>query len=328
MLLVRLVELEAHLQVLDQVPRVLIPEGLDLVAVEDTRFAIRDHLIRDLSEQERHPFGSVVIPRDGVDHLQRVEEGGQRVDDVGRRACVQRLDELLQCGQVLNIVLSLVERLCDRDVDLLPPAKGVEDRLPALRHERALALVPRDGVQCAEDRFALLSLQLLRDRSDLLYAPAPILELHAWPRLATIALLVEIFLEECLDVSAPNLEHAAVLLHSLGRVLGRLVAPAGVRGRLREVHLCQHDAAAQGADGLGQLCGERFETPQELRPLLLVAFPPRDATVTLRPCNDGEEDLGERVGEASQQVLFHLAEDQVVVRVDVVPDSPIRRSIP
>ena len=40
---------------------------------------------------------------------------------IGSATCVQGLEKLLQSGEVLHVVLRLIEVLRDRDVDLLPP---------------------------------------------------------------------------------------------------------------------------------------------------------------------------------------------------------------
>ena len=117
LLLVRHVDLENDLEVLDQLGLVLVP---DLSLRQDEGLGVGDHLVGDLAEQIGHPLHGVVIPRDRVHHLDVVHQGGQRLDDVVGCSLVQRLQALLQGVKVLDVVLSLVRGVRDLDVDGLP----------------------------------------------------------------------------------------------------------------------------------------------------------------------------------------------------------------
>mmetsp|Transcript_39915 Transcript_39915/g.120574 ORF Transcript_39915/g.120574 Transcript_39915/m.120574 type:complete len:330 (+) Transcript_39915:10859-11848(+) len=274
LLLVRLVQLDAGLQILDQGQGVLAPQRVRLFALQDALFAVRDHLVRDLREQVRHALGRVVIPRDRVDHLDGIHQRREGVDDRRRGADVQRLDELLQRREVLHVVLGLVESLRDLDVDLLPPAQRVEDCLAGLVRRDVLA-DPGDGLEQAEHHLPLLGPQLLRYRRDLLQPVAPELQLRAGPRVAGLLLLaLQRLLEVLLNLPAPILEQFLVFLHQLGVVLGDVVVRQRPQVDVRRLRAFQVDAAAQGLDALGQVCREAVEIGAELGGLLAVARGP------------------------------------------------------
>ncbi len=86
-----------------------------------------------------------------MNHLDGVHEGIQVVNDRRGSARVERFDELLQRRQVLDVVLALVEGLCDGDVDLLPSSQRVEDCLPRFRSDFVVDL-PEEGEEEGEGR--------------------------------------------------------------------------------------------------------------------------------------------------------------------------------
>lgn len=49
---------------------------LDAAEIDDVILAIEDHLVGDLLEEARHALVGVVVSSDGVDHLDRVHQGG------------------------------------------------------------------------------------------------------------------------------------------------------------------------------------------------------------------------------------------------------------
>mmetsp|Transcript_29962 Transcript_29962/g.85653 ORF Transcript_29962/g.85653 Transcript_29962/m.85653 type:complete len:253 (-) Transcript_29962:15-773(-) len=250
LLLVSLVQLQAGLQVLDQLQGAFLPQALWLVPIQHALLAVRDHLLRNLREQVGHPLGSVVIPGDCVDHLDRVHERGERVDNCGGRTRVQRVDELLQRREVLDVVLGLVVRLGDGDVDLLPPPERVEDRLPRLgRHVLA---APGAHLQHVDHRLPLLGSELFGDGGYLLQPGPPEVELRARARVAGLLLLaLERLLEVVLDLAAPVLHEGLAPPHQLRVLLGSV---AGHRPAL-DLQFCrvwagQVDAAGQGLDAV------------------------------------------------------------------------------
>ena len=88
--------------------------------VHEVRLAAREHLVGDLGEQPGHALGCVVVPGDGVHHLDVGEERGDAFQDFLRSARVHGLERLLQRGQVLDVVLGFVGRVGEPEVDLLP----------------------------------------------------------------------------------------------------------------------------------------------------------------------------------------------------------------
>mmetsp|Transcript_78731 Transcript_78731/g.197816 ORF Transcript_78731/g.197816 Transcript_78731/m.197816 type:complete len:335 (-) Transcript_78731:299-1303(-) len=132
LLLIGHVQLDAGVQVVDEDKAIFSPQGLGLLALEDTGLASCDHLVGDFGKELGHALSSVVVPGDREDHLSRIHQGWQGLDDRRRAADIERLDEFFQAGEVLNVVLCLVEGLRDTNVDLLPATQRVEDALPRL----------------------------------------------------------------------------------------------------------------------------------------------------------------------------------------------------
>eukprot|EP00951_Prasinocladus_malaysianus_P027986 scaffold253275_cov43-Prasinocladus_malaysianus.AAC.5 len=120
LLLVGVVELDCRLQVGQELRLVLIPE---LPGRHDLLLALGDHLVGDLAEELRHALAGVVIPRDGVHHLDVVHEHRQAHHDLLEAAAgVHGLHALLKGHQVFDVVLGLIGRVRHADVQLLPDA--------------------------------------------------------------------------------------------------------------------------------------------------------------------------------------------------------------
>ena len=98
LLLVSLVEFEAALKDGDELLRwvlIMVPQDVivddplaslvgalsDSSEVKDVVLAVVDHLLGDLNEEAGHAVVSVVVSRDGVDHLDTVHESGKGVLD-------------------------------------------------------------------------------------------------------------------------------------------------------------------------------------------------------------------------------------------------------
>ena len=101
-------------QVAKQDKLVLIPK---LARQQDVLLAIPDHLIGDLLEEDGHPLRGVVVPSNGVHHLDVVDERGQGVLNCVRSTQVHGLKTLLQSGQILDIVLGLIGSISDLQID-------------------------------------------------------------------------------------------------------------------------------------------------------------------------------------------------------------------
>ena len=311
-LLVHLVQLEAALEPLDELRGLLLPEALaNVVAVEaqDGLLAVQDERVRDLDEEVRHALGRVVVARDGVDHLDRVHERGQRVDDGRGRAAVERLDELLERREVLDVVLGLVRGLGDVHVEVLPAAQQREERG---RHlvRRALG----HGRQHGHDRLDVLALELLRHARELLHARAPVVEHAERPGLVLgVARALDVG-QVLVDLLGPLLEQALELRNHGVLEGGLLVLAARRRALERLVQVdaallaVQLEAAAEGAHGLGQRGAHAHNVVLELVAQLVGRLAP------VRPLGHVlAVDVLQRHLEQLQRLLGHLAVEQLRV---------------
>ena len=118
--------------VVDDLLAGLVGALTDSAEVEDVVFAVVDHLLCDLDEKARHSVVGVVVSGDGVDHLYTVHQSGKGVLDGVGGALIQGLDELLQGGQVLDVVLGLVESLGDSQLNASPLGGGKVDLVTGL----------------------------------------------------------------------------------------------------------------------------------------------------------------------------------------------------
>lgn len=74
----------------------------------------------NLDEKSSHSLGRVVVTGDGVYHANGVDEAGQGLCHGNWVTAVQRLTELLQRIQVLEVVLGLIRTLRQPIVLLTP----------------------------------------------------------------------------------------------------------------------------------------------------------------------------------------------------------------
>lgn len=93
---------------------------LSFVEVQNVVLAVLDHLGGNLDEESSHLVVGVVVPGNGVDHLDRVHQSREGVLNGLWGAFVKGLNELLKGSQVLDIVLGLVEGLSDLEFKTSP----------------------------------------------------------------------------------------------------------------------------------------------------------------------------------------------------------------
>jgi hypothetical protein len=91
-----------------------------LSEIEDHVLASEDHLIGDLDEEVGHSLVGVVVPGDGVDHLDGVHESWKCLLDGVRVSVVEWINELLKSLEVLNVILGLVECFSDSELNASP----------------------------------------------------------------------------------------------------------------------------------------------------------------------------------------------------------------
>mmetsp|Transcript_17790 Transcript_17790/g.60027 ORF Transcript_17790/g.60027 Transcript_17790/m.60027 type:complete len:645 (-) Transcript_17790:418-2352(-) len=309
LLLVRLRELEARLQLPHQLLLVLVPQRVEELLrhvpahlrrrnAPDRRLAVHNHLVRDAGEERGHPLLRRIVPRDGVDHLDGVCQRGERVDDRRRRPLVQRLDEPLQGEEVLDVILRLVGRLGDVHVRLLPP--------PQQRHELLLGRVGgilRHGLQQVHNSLAVLALQLLGDGGQPLHSAPPVVQLLERPDV----LLVQPrrgLLEVLRDLAAPAGEQLFELRDQL-RVHLRLLRKRLHRKALWRIHhrRVEHQASDERAQRFLDRPDEVRHLGQEVDLLLLVRLAP-----LLGVFEDGLETAVQVVRNGAERVAaqFHV----------------------
>lgn len=174
--LVGLVELEAGLENWDQLFRwivIVVPQDIvvddflarvdsafsDSLEIENVLLAVVDHLLGDLDEQASHAIVSVIVPGDGMDHLDAVHQGRECVLDRIRGSLIEGLDELLESRKILNIVLGLVESLSDTELDASPLGGGKVNLVTGL--SELLISVLRGLSKHIVDSAAVLAAELL-----------------------------------------------------------------------------------------------------------------------------------------------------------------------
>jgi hypothetical protein len=77
--------------------------------LEDIVFAISDHLIGNLLEQIRHRSSSRIVSRNSMNHLNRIHQRRQGLNNSLGSSLIQWLNKLLKNTQVLHIILCLVQ---------------------------------------------------------------------------------------------------------------------------------------------------------------------------------------------------------------------------
>ena len=88
--------------------------------VNDVELAVKNHLVCDFLEETGHPFVSVIIARNCVDHLDRVHQGWKLILDIGGCPEVERFDELFKGLQIFDIVFGLTKCFCHLEFDASP----------------------------------------------------------------------------------------------------------------------------------------------------------------------------------------------------------------
>lgn len=83
----------------------------------------------DLDEERGHPLIGVVVTRDRVDHANGIDEPWDALQHAHWVRVVQRVTELLQCIQELDIVLGLIGIVSDASVQLLPSLETLQSTI-------------------------------------------------------------------------------------------------------------------------------------------------------------------------------------------------------
>lgn len=188
--------------------------------VEDVVLAVVDHLLSDLDEETSHAIVCVIVPGNGVDHLNTVHEGGKGILDGVRGSFIERLNELLKSGEILDVILGLVESFGDSQFNSLP--LGCR-KIDLVSLATAVGLILRCLLEDIEDGAAVLASELLRDASELSHALAPVLDLVAGARFLVVLALGLGLLDGSLDLLRPVVEDALeVVQHLRVQVLGVL----------------------------------------------------------------------------------------------------------
>lgn len=117
LLLIGVVQTDAVLELLNQLSGVLVPDLVGVSSFLDSGLAVIDHLISDLDEQVGHLVSGVVVSGNGVNHLDGAHQGGKSINDFLRSTSVEGLNELFQSGQILDVILGLIELVGDADID-------------------------------------------------------------------------------------------------------------------------------------------------------------------------------------------------------------------
>ena len=282
-LVLRAVVLEervAGLEPREQGGGVLLPEH---ALLGDPAAAVDDHLLGDLRKQRRHALGRRIVPCDRVHHPQVVQQPTQALDDLRRRGRAERLDVLVERGEVLDVVLGLVERVRDRVV--LGSPHLVLARLARMQHQH--------------DLLAVLAAQVVADRVELRRALAPPRQLGARPDVvvvvrrrlglliqelggqigplahARLVLVDDLGVGRCLrDGRRPYLDLDAFGLRQRHRHLERLDAlPRGRRGEARGGEGMRGEA--RGGEGMRGRGRERARGGKGVR--ITPPYPARDA---------------------------------------------------
>jgi hypothetical protein len=208
---------------------------------------------------------------------------------------VQRLDQLLQGGQVLHVVLGLVQLLRQRVFDALE-----------LSQQTRLAVV---GLLGESGQRRLHGLEVLGPRQldqqgGLLHHPPPVDQLRARALVDGLFLLELVLLELFLEVLQPVLEQVLEVQGPL------LVVVEGLDGAL--VHPAPVPVGPQRVQVVLDFVGEGGRQVRELLPLLHVALAP---LLGLHLLDQRLEHARQHDAQLLQRVGGHLPEDDVRVQV-------------
>jgi hypothetical protein len=100
--------------------------------------AIKDHLVGNLDKEAGHPFVSVIVTGNSVNHLNRVHQDWKCLFDRDWISIVKGFYEALEGLQVFDVVLSFVQIFGDSELDASPVGQGKVDT--AIRVAGGLAL--------------------------------------------------------------------------------------------------------------------------------------------------------------------------------------------
>lgn len=122
-----------------------------------------------------------------MNHLDRVHQCRQCINDGLRRTSVEWLDELFKSSQVLDIVLCFIQILGYFDLEILPFLSGEVDFVFGLVK---FSCVFRDLLKVLIDKPAVFRSHFFKDAGKLLHPLPPKLEFGTWPWITTFYLLV------------------------------------------------------------------------------------------------------------------------------------------
>ena len=188
--------------------------------VENVVLAVVDHLLSDLDEETSHTIVSVIVPGNGVNHLNTVHESRKGILDGVRGSFIERLDEFLKSGEILDVILGLIESFGDSQFNGSPLGCSEVDFVSLAT---AVSLIGGCLTEDIVDSAAVFASELLRDASELSHALAPVLDLVAGARLLVLLALRLGLFKGGLDLLRPVVEDTLEVVQHLGvQILGVL----------------------------------------------------------------------------------------------------------
>ena len=227
-------------------------------------------MIGDLNKEAGHTLIGVVVPGDGVDHLDAVHECWKRLLDGLWCSIVQWLDEFLKSLKVLDVILSFIECLSDSELNASPLGSGQVDLVSWLGE------LFRWLLRCLSEHIinssAVLAPELLRDARKLSHALLPVVKLLLGSSILLFLLVVVVgVVEGFLDELTPLVEDLLEIGDHL-RIWLLLAVPCISLPFFWEV--LESDIRLQALECLFELTGELLEYRVELSLLLLFADTP------------------------------------------------------
>lgn len=175
----------------------------DLLVEENVKLALVNHLVSDFDEQTSHSFIGIVVPGDGMNHLDTVHQGRQGILDSLWGSIVKGFDELLKCRQVLDVVLGFVKSFSNSQFNA-SPLGGSQVNLVS-RLSKLLSWVLRGLCKDIVDSSAVFASELLRNTGELSHLLSPELNLLSWSGLLvlTLQLLIVVVLDCVFNLFTP-----------------------------------------------------------------------------------------------------------------------------
>ena len=276
-------------------------------------FAVDDHLVGDLDEETGHTLVSVVITRNGVDHLDGVHQDGEGLLDCNWIAVIEGLNEALEGLEVLYVVLGLVEVLSDSQLDGSPVGESEVNAAVSV----AVSLVGRSGSEHVTDGLAVLRLQLLGNGGEHAHAEFPVFKLVTGTFVLLVDALVVLLVNGRLDLDRPALENSHELVDHILVNAGRSVDVGDVLVPFFVV-LFQFEVAAERTECLLQLFGEFLENDAEVALLLDLA----DTPVFLGELvNEWLVDVVDEGVQSLHRVIVHFSEKNLSIVLLLVVDG-------